>query len=272
MAPTDGQSGFQCAAGTFCPQGTLFVHECTPGDFCRTSGLSNATGKVEAGFYAWGGAILSNVSDGVTGAICPQGHFCLEGNHVLMLARLKKNNSHDLFCVFISGSSTPSRCPIGTFNNAVGGPSATSCMDCTAGYYCNQTALVAEEGQCPQGFWCESKTIVPYRVCPAGSMCPTGSAKPILCPHGTYQDQSGQWTCKDCPSGHHCIGTGNTNYTLCGPGSYCPQNTKFSTEFLCPNGTFSNISGLVSEANCTLCPPTMYCEGIGNTEPSGKRV
>ena len=31
--------------------------------------------------------------------------------------------------------------------------------------------------------------------------------------------------------------------TVCPMGSYCPAGTRYANEFLCPIGTFSNITG-----------------------------
>jgi hypothetical protein len=61
-----------------------------------------------------------------------------------------------------------------------------------------------------------------------------------------------------------------TTPSPCPPGSYCPAGTKFGTEFLCPNGTFSDRSSLEGVSNCTTCTPGSYCGSPGLTEPTGK--
>ena len=54
----------------------------------------------------------------------------------------------------------------------------------------------------------------------------------------------------------------------CPAGSYCPPGTSFATEFVCPNGTYSNRSNLVSDDQCFPCPPGLYCFGVALTEPT----
>lgn len=52
-------------------------------------------------------------------------------------------------------------------------------------------------------------------------------------------------------------------------GSFCPLGTRYSNQYLCPPGTYSNVSGIENVDNCTLCPPGHYCEADGMTAPSG---
>ena len=53
--------------------------------------------------------------------------------------------------------------------------------------------------------------------------------------------------------------------TTCPEGSYCPENTKYSTEFLCPPGSYSNQTGLSTISQCTPCNPGRYCAGEGKS-------
>ena len=54
--------------------------------------------------------------------------------------------------------------------------------------------------------------------------------------------------------------------TECPPGSYCPEGTLHSMEFLCPNGTYSNQTGLDDDSQCTPCDPGWYCSGEGKVD------
>ena len=71
-----------------------------------------------------------------------------------------------------------------------------------------------------------------------------------------------------CPSGFYC---GNNTITpiICPMGSYCPKNTKFSTQYLCPEGTYSNITGLYDSSECSSCPAGYSCEMVGLIAPTG---
>jgi hypothetical protein len=56
----------------------------------------------------------------------------------------------------------------------------------------------------------------------------------------------------------------------CPPGSYCPTGSKFATESLCPNGTYSDSYSLKNVTQCTPCTPGHYCATKGLTEPTAK--
>ena len=43
-------------------------------------------------------------------------------------------------------------------------------------------------------------------------------------------------------------------------GYYCPLGTKYATEYPCPLGTWSDISGLGNVSDCTPCPGGYYCD------------
>lgn len=67
--------------------------------------------------------------------------------------------------------------------------------------------------------------------CPTGHRCPSGSSYPIPCAEGTYQDLTGQSTCKTCPAGYYCdktaiLSTTELNTKRCGAGHFCSGGTK----------------------------------------------
>ena len=68
-----------------------------------------------------------------------------------------------------------------------------------------------------------------------------------------------QSACKSCPEGYYCDGTiqnntfcstGVQNPAPCEPGNYCPNATKFSNEYRCPNGTYSDQYYLKDSSEC----------------------
>lgn len=72
----------------------------------------------------------------------------------------------------------------------------------------------------------------------------------IPCAAGTYQDQYGQTKCKNCPAGSYCP-YGTTSYRTCPLGSFCPLNTGFSTQYICPDGTYGSSTDLTKIGDCT---------------------
>ena len=49
----------------------------------------------------------------------------------------------------------------------------------------------------------------------------------------------------------------------CPAGSYCPEGTREENQYLCPAGTYSNMTSLEAAAQCTPCQPGWYCLGQG---------
>ena len=107
-------------------------------------------------------------------------------------------------------------------------------------------------------------------ICPPGTFCTGGSNVPRDCAAGTYNDESGQKECKACPAGYYCVGRTVTylNFT-CPSGHYCQVNTTQPYEFPCQPGTYNNLTGQTTSASCVPCVPGSYCEGDGNSWPTG---
>lgn len=76
--------------------------------------------------------------DGVTGDVCPIGHYCPEE------------------------SPDPTPCPDATYMNDTG---ASLCIDCPPGSQCTR-GDIAEP--CPQGFYCPGSTGLDLPPCPIG--------------------------------------------------------------------------------------------------------
>lgn len=58
-----------------------------------------------------------------------------------------------------------------------------------------------------------------------------------------------------------CI-TGDSSTALhdCPLGHYCPESTGHDP-IPCPSGTYSDVTGLGAESECTVCDPGQYCQG-----------
>ena len=63
-------------------------------------------------------------------------------------------------------------------------------------------------------------------------------------------------------SGYYCpTGADTATYIACPAGSYCLSGSQQPTE--CPMGTFSNVTALSAQAQCTQCLTGFYCPTAG---------
>ena len=172
----------------------------------------------------------------------------------------------------------------------MGGVNTSDCEACTPGYYCAEYHLTAPNGHCDPGYFCPGgqDTAQPAEyACSPGHTCPVGSHNQTGCPSGYYQPHWRQYSCDDCPAGSFCKAFGDfesldddvdTTYgnfsryrsyrgvsvpTVCPAGSYCPINSEHGLQYLCPNGTYSNQTGLQRADQCTPCDPGWFCGGEG---------
>ena len=150
--------------------------------------------------------------------------------------------------------------------------SVSDCPLCNKGYYCPHNGTVLATRLCLAGYFCPSGTADPASnrtlLCPAGSYCPLGSSVPIACDAGSYQDETGQSSCKTCPAGSVCV-SGTVTPSECPRGSWCSSGTRLGTEYLCPKGTYGNRTSLSEESECTACDAGQYCGSLGLSSPSG---
>eukprot|EP01135_Chromosphaera_perkinsii_P006890 Nk52_evm45s621 gene=Nk52_evmTU45s621 len=245
-------SGKQCQPGHYCPEGSATQLPCDPGFYCQGTLQSVKTGQCTAGYFCSGGASTPAPTDGTTGNICPAGSYCPAN----------------------SGAPTP--CAVGKFISSTGSIASNQCVDCTAGSYCSTQGLANPTGLCDAGYYCPKGQQLknpPTSLCPQGHKCPVGSPAAVRCSAGTYQDESGQSSCKQCPEGFFCDPTKAPvvlfSGSSCPAGHYCPAGTKFNHEFPCPIGTFSSSQNRVKSQDCISCSAGKFCSSPGQTAVSG---
>ena len=132
---------------------------------------------------------------------------------------------------------------------------------CAAGFFGSsdvrsQTASTCA-GPCPAGYACASAGTIEPILCPAGHVCPAGTAVPLPCLSGTFSDVSGvtsQASCEPCPPGHACP-PGATAPAACTPGSVATTASLGECD-PCPAGTYQDRSGATS---CRACTVGSYC-------------
>ncbi|MCQ2599335.1 MAG: hypothetical protein MJ187_03080, partial [Alphaproteobacteria bacterium] len=94
-------------------------------------------------------------------------------------------------------------CRAGTYNPNTGSTASSACLPCKAGEYSEAGANAC-------------------KTCPKGYYCPGGKDK-IKCTAGTYQDQTGQPSCKKASKGYYVSSEGASSQTACAGPSYTDQ-------------------------------------------------
>ena len=271
--PTDMVTGMACPEGRYCPDGVALpepcptgtwsnntglrtAQECLPcpgGFYCNGTGLTEPSAFCAASYYCARNASTSKPDDGgITGAPCTRAHYCPEG------------------------TADPIPCPDGTYMTDT---HAAECWNCTAGHYCVSGDTPEA---CPPGYYCPVGTGVVWQSCPRGTFSTaTGladAAQCTACTGGYYCGQENATAVTaPCNEGYFCTEGADTptpdaNYKgtagPCPEGHYCPAQTSIPRR--CPVGTFSNVTHLKLESECTPCNYGTYCGDEGLTSPSGE--
>ena len=230
-------------------------------------------------------------TDGITGNICPAGHYCEVGttmphecpdgyyisttqNFVCQICPAGKycvdkvtpaNCLAGFYCPAQTGIALQP-CPSGTFNPSTGLPEESSCTNCTGGFYCDVTNLTAVSGPCDAGYYCRSgsddpsptlASIADAGPCPAGYYCEQQTQDPVPCPSGTFNNRTmltNESECQACTPGYHCNVAG-----LSEPSGLC------NAGFYCTSGSDSASPSTVT-ATGGPCPVGKYCE-VGTSVP-----
>ncbi|OQR94999.1 hypothetical protein ACHHYP_00649 [Achlya hypogyna] len=262
-----------CAAGFFCPNGTEFPRQypCPPGYWSPVGSLASASECT----------------------ICPPGSYCAGGNSVI-----DGPCSPGHYCPIGTALSTAYPCPSGTYTALTNLTDPTQCSACPPGSYCPTGSVapikcppgtyttVYNTAQPGPGVFPMCTT------CPSGNYCPLGSVAPVPCGVGKMSPM-GSFSCQTCPAGFFC-GSNTTATELlptsagswdlrgslfgrCYNGTYCPPSMSYEptldtnacplgyycpmavpAPIYCPAGTFNNVTGQDSLADCIPTPAGYY--------------
>ncbi|ETO67181.1 hypothetical protein F444_15794 [Phytophthora nicotianae P1976] len=290
---TMGQSEDDCAvcvSGSYCPIGTAYPVTCPAGYYCRTGiaspepcpigTYSNATGlrTVDDCLQCPPGMYCDSTALTVPRGLCDPGYYCTLGaytsapmNYESTIFGVTNRHTGDqcppgAYCPL--GSSSPTLCPPGTYNNFTGLESVGQCVPCPPGEYCETPGLLLPTGSCHPGFYCIGEATIPTQMeTPAGFFSLVGAAAPSPCPPGQFNLYPAQDKCAICPAGFYCGLPGTITPTICPSGNYCPEGTGLPVK--CLPGTFADVQGLVKIEQCEPCPSGQYCDSYGLSAPSG---
>ncbi|CDW74865.1 cast multi-domain protein [Stylonychia lemnae] len=265
--PTDGNTGDVCQKGGFCEYGSKRIKECPPGTFndkvkaktqtdcraclpgnyCQGSNLSIPTGMCEAGYY------------------CPAG------------STDKRQNPAEPGYFTKEGASSQEICEYGYYNPFT---ARSTCLECEAGFYCDEQGMTDNIKDCPRGQYCPKNTTIPTK-CPIGTYLNQFNGKSQSdckpCAPGKYCNVEGLIEPSGyCDQGYFCI-SGSTSmtpinqsietYGPCPAGKYCPLGTSYPIP--CPAGTFSSTAYQYSNTSCKPCTTGFYCSQSGLSAPTG---
>ncbi|KAG9482440.1 hypothetical protein GDO78_011238 [Eleutherodactylus coqui] len=277
--PVRDYTQFRCPKGYFCPPGTQFGTQhgcpegtygprrglssitdcalCPPGRFCKGSGQATPTGNCSSGYWCKEGATDEHPQDGLSGDICPPGHYCPEG----------------FYCP--QGTALDWRpCRPGTYSSELGLENSAGCRVCDGGKYCMSPNSSGVTGDCAEGYYCTagSQQAEPDEErpgsagpCPPGHFCPRGSVIPTPCPLGTFSSRiklHSEAGCLPCVAGHYCDSPGLLLPTgPCTEGFYCISSSISSQLFSvspmggpCPTGHFCPVGSSAPQP----CPPGTF--------------
>ena len=186
---------------------------------------------------------------------CPAGAFCA-GVHVLPCPP-------GASCDAARGSNF-SLCPAGTYQRSAW--RRTACRACPIGTFCPSRGQ-QHPWDCAPGMVCSQRGLkFPNSLCPPGHFCPPGVQtldptssliqRPMECPENT-------WCASGVVMNTSIAGNFSTpqpclNGFVCFRGSDSPQGSG-----PCPTGSYCPPNMLP-----IICPPAMYCPGVGNLFPS----
>ncbi|KAI4904543.1 hypothetical protein NFI96_029611 [Prochilodus magdalenae] len=310
-----------------CPPGTLSsspglsmmeqCQPCPPGHFCEQPALAhpNYAFLCDAGYVCLGGSRTARPVDGLEGYLCPSGHSCPVGSPLEVPCEpgsysTAPGAARCLFCppgtmcpssatqeplpcpkgyFCPAGTATALPCPVGTLGQVTRAQSESTCVPCPTGLYCSLPGSSQPQGQCQQGYFCQSGSADPAPLntsgtlrngpCPQGHFCPSGTLTPLPCPAGSMRNLSGGYSmesCFPCPAGHYCASEGLDSPTgPCAAGFYCPVDFSSTTPhaFLCPKGHYCPSGSPLAlpcptgqyqpnpgSDSCIPCRPGFYCE------------
>ena len=186
--------------------------------------------------------------------VCPPRYYCVNKDHADPCPRGR-------YCTGNTGYNWES-CPMGTYGPVEMLSAESQCTQCDGGYYCGETGASNMTGECYPGYYCQYGVDTPAPNnntgfgggCPEGHYCSRGTADPIGCAAGTYNELTHREACELCPAGYYCLANFTTHMsTPCPRGAYCPIGTESPYQYECPAGTYNNLTMADDEYDCLPC-------------------
>ena len=153
------------------------------------------------------------------------------------------------------GQSACEPCDPGTYQDA---SEASNCKSCPAGTYgTGESTTDACDGSCAAGYFCASGSTTPNATtCGAGTYCPEGANAPIAVSEGYYTVGLTPETRESailCEAGYACSGNGER--VQCATGSYQDLTGQASCKScgLCPQEYYRHGCSFDQAGECRMC-------------------
>ena len=250
--PGDGNNPVTCPIGTYCGGGNTAPVPCPTGSYCDVIGLS-AIKLCPAGTYnnTVGATLLSQCLP------CPGGKFNTE------IGQTACNSICPIGTQCPPGSANPVPCPMGGYCDEEG---LTAAKLCGPGTYSDAVGATSPSTcrTCPPGTYCPNSGGSTGTLCPPGTYCPGGGVNANQCIIGQMCPVPGMTAGAPCPAGYYCPTAGGSGGIQCPAGTYSTGGaTSLSGCIRCPTGTYSTVGA--TSAACTACPAGTYGNATGLT-------
>ena len=251
-----------CAAGTYCPGGTVTPQTCPAGTY--SNGTAAACTPCAAGLY---GATVGTVSSACTGQ-CSVGSY---GNDTGATTESCSGPCPPGYQCPAPGTTAASMmvCPPGKYSYA----GAATCSPCLNGYYGATAAMTSQTctGLCDAGRYGAAKMsrrlvgtvsngIVQRDHDPEESSdCDTSALAVDVSRHLTSTFAPTTSDCSGpCPAGYYCgVGTGFNSWLACPIGQWSDVGAAVCS--LCPGGTIGSVAAWPNNTCNGPCPAGSYC-------------
>ncbi len=179
------QCSGECPEGWHCPPKTVspFAYPCSssPRYYCPAG--SDHPLSTEAGFFSVRSHVAEGGGFGAT-VVCPRGSFCQNGVRF--------------------------DCPAGRYGASIQATNSSCSGQCTAGYYCPQGSIGAQQIQCADD----------SHFCPPGSAAPN-AVRAGYFSIGTHDDPRRSPKAVERAGDNPLLGHSHVEQALCEPGHYC---------------------------------------------------
>jgi len=284
--------GISCQKGSYCNAGTMYL--CQQGYNCPYLSMI-APLPCFAGFYS-DHANKTQCNKCELGTFCPVSMMnnpviCTEGNNCFLFAQSMPaemckggtycgygvlTNLKNIDQSFDGFNSNPcdigTYCLPGTWNKTINSGVRGYAEICREGTYClEETGKPEGTALCPAGFYCPLGISDPLPA-DVGYYCNgEGNTRQTPCPPGTYTNVINSTACSACPVGYFCINEATVAPVICPKGTFRELNSNTIFCENCPEGTWSNKTGLTNRGECMLCRAGIVCDQEGMTSQSQAR-